>query len=94
LEQLDYNLLFRWFVGLEIDDEVWVPTTFTKNRDCLLNGDVAWAFFAAVRAHATAFGWCSVETGKNYAARRHRRRAVKNWGKRSWQVLSRKRWCG
>ena len=33
MEQLDYNLLFRWFVGLEMDDKVWVPTTFTKNRD-------------------------------------------------------------
>lgn len=48
MEQLDYNLLFRWFVGLGMDDEVWVPTTFTKNRDRLLNGEVAQAFFAAV----------------------------------------------
>ena len=36
MEQLDYNLLFRWFVGLGVDDPVWVPTVFTKNRDgCL-----------------------------------------------------------
>lgn len=48
MEQLDYNLLFRWFVGLEMDDKVWVPTTFTKNRDRLLEGDIARAFFAAV----------------------------------------------
>jgi transposase len=48
MEQLDYNLLFRWFVGLGIDDPVWVPTTFTKNRDRLLEGDIAAAFFAAV----------------------------------------------
>jgi transposase len=48
MEQLDYNLLFRWFVGLGMDDAVWVPTTFTKNRDRLLDGDIAAAFFEAV----------------------------------------------
>ena len=37
IEQLEYNLLFRWFVGLGMDDAVWVPTTFTKNRDRLLD---------------------------------------------------------
>src|SRR5688572_9719045 len=52
MEQLDYNLLFRWFVGLGIDDAVWVPTTFTKNRDRLLDGDIAQAFFEAVLLHA------------------------------------------
>lgn len=52
MEQLDYNLLFRWFVGLGMDDAVWVPTTFTKNRDRLLSGDVAQAFFLAVREEA------------------------------------------
>jgi len=52
IEQLDYNLLFRWFVGLGIDDAVWSPTTFTKNRDRLLDGDVASAFFDAVLIHA------------------------------------------
>jgi len=41
MEQLDYNLLFRWFVGLQIDDPVWHPTTFTKNRDRLVAADVA-----------------------------------------------------
>lgn len=41
MEQLDYNLLFRWFVGLNIDDRVWHPTTFTKNRDRLVSGSVA-----------------------------------------------------
>jgi transposase len=45
MEQLAYNLLFRWFVGLGMDDPVWVPTTFTKNRDRLLEGDIARAFF-------------------------------------------------
>jgi transposase len=52
MEQLDYNLLFRWFVGLGLDDAVWSPTTFTKNRDRLLDGDIAAAFFAAIRLHA------------------------------------------
>jgi transposase len=52
MEQLDYNLLFRWFVGLGMDDPVWVPTTFTKNRDRLLEGDIASAFFAAVLQQA------------------------------------------
>src|SRR6476660_9359950 len=48
MEQLDYNLLFRWFVGLGMDDAVWSPTTFTKNRDRLLDGEIAAAFFDAV----------------------------------------------
>ena len=48
MEQLDYNLLFRWFVGLTMDDPVWVPTVFSKNRDRLLEGDIARAFFRAV----------------------------------------------
>jgi transposase len=52
MEQLDYNLLFRWFVGLGIDDPVWSPTTFTKNRDRLLDGDIAAAFFEAILLHA------------------------------------------
>ncbi len=52
MEQLDYNLLFRWFVGLGMDDAVWVPTVFTKNRDRLLEGDIAKEFFARVLAQA------------------------------------------
>ena len=48
MEQLDYNLLFRWFVGLNLDDPVWDATTFSKNRDRLLEGDVARALFEAV----------------------------------------------
>jgi len=48
MEQLDYNLLFRWFVGLSIDDPVWDATVFCKNRDRLLDGDIAAKFFAAV----------------------------------------------
>ena len=41
MEQLDYNLLFRWFVGLSMDDEVWDASTFSKNRERLLEGDIA-----------------------------------------------------
>ncbi len=52
MEQLDYNILFRWFVGLGMDDPVWSATTFTKNRDRLLAGDIAQAFFEAVLIHA------------------------------------------
>jgi transposase len=48
MEQLNYNLLFRWFVGLSMDDSVWDATTFTKNRERLLEGDVAQAFFQEV----------------------------------------------
>jgi transposase len=48
MEQLDYNLLFRWFVGLAMDAPVWDPTVFTKNRDRLLDGEVAAKFLAAV----------------------------------------------
>ena len=48
MEQLDYNLLFRWFVGLNADEPVWDATVFSKNRDRLLDGDVAQAFFAEV----------------------------------------------
>ena len=52
MEQLDYNLLFRWFVGLSMDEAIWDPTVFTKNRDRLFQGDIAQAFFAAVLAQA------------------------------------------
>jgi transposase len=48
MEQLDYNLLFRWFVGMNMDEEVWVPTVFTKNRDRLLKHSVARSFFQRV----------------------------------------------
>ena len=48
IEQLDYNLLFRWFVGLSADDPVWDATVFCKNRDRLLNGDIAAKFFASL----------------------------------------------
>ncbi len=52
MEQLDYNLLFRWFVGLELDAPMWDVTVFTKNRERLLAGDIAEGFFQAVLAEA------------------------------------------
>jgi transposase len=52
MEQLEYNLLFRWFVGLNMDEAVWVPTVFTKNRDRLLEGEIAEKFFQLVLTQA------------------------------------------
>jgi len=54
MEQLEYNLLFRWFVGLSMDDPVWDVTVFTKNRERLLRGDIAEAFFQRVLELARA----------------------------------------
>ena len=51
MEQMQYNLLFRWFVGLGIDDAIWVPTVFTKNRDRLLTTDMSRKVMAAILAH-------------------------------------------
>jgi transposase len=51
MERLDFDLLFRWFVGLGVDDPVWDASTFSKNRDRLLAGDAAAAFLAAIVAH-------------------------------------------
>ena len=61
IEQLDYNLLFRWFVGLSMDDPVWDPTVFTKNRERLLRGDIARGFFERVLAQAQAQPLLSTE---------------------------------
>ena len=61
MEQLDYNLLFRWFVGLGIDDPIWVPTVFTKNRDRLLAGNIADALLGEVLRAAHAKGLLSHE---------------------------------
>ena len=61
MEEIDYSILFRWFVGLGLDEPIWSPTTFTKNRDRLLEGDVAAAFFDAVRRQARQAGLLSDE---------------------------------
>ena len=52
MEQVQYNLLFRWFIGLAMDDEVWVPTVFTKNRERLIRHDAVIEFFNEVVAIA------------------------------------------
>lgn len=61
MEQLDYNLLFRWFAGLGVDDAVWDVSVFTKNRDRLLDGEIAAKFFAAVLDDARLKGLLSDE---------------------------------
>jgi len=61
MEEMDYNILFRWFVGLNLDDPVWDATVFTKNRDRLLEAEVAKEFLARVVGQARAKGWTSDE---------------------------------
>ena len=61
MEQLDYNLLYRWFVGLGVDETVWVPTVFTKNRDRLLEADVARKFLVELMGHKELRGLLSDE---------------------------------
>src|SRR6266478_1482141 len=60
-EEIDYNKLFRWFVGLNLDDEVWDATVFTKNRNRLLEAEVAKDFLALVVEQAREQGWASDE---------------------------------
>ena len=61
MEQLNYNLLFRWFVGLSVDEPVWDPSTFSKNRDRLLEGGFAKAFLSAVLNTKQVTGLLSAE---------------------------------
>jgi hypothetical protein len=61
MEELDYSLLFRWFVGLAIDDEVWDAAVFSKNRDRLIEGEIASRFFVAVRGQLERSGLLSDE---------------------------------
>jgi len=61
MEQLEYNLLFRWFVGLNVDEPVWVPTVFSKNRDRLMEGEVAQKFFDRILEQAQAANLTSDE---------------------------------
>jgi len=61
MEELEYSILYRWFVGLGLDDPVWDATTFTKNRDRLLDGDIADAFFGEVLAAIKQDGLLSDE---------------------------------
>jgi len=61
MEQLNYNLLFRWFVGLNMDEPVWDATVFSKNRERLLNGNIAQAFLGKVLEQAQQLGLLSSE---------------------------------
>jgi transposase len=61
MEQVQYNLLFRWFIGLSMDDSVWVPTVFSKNRQRLIEHDAVVAFFNEVLAQAERSNWLSKE---------------------------------
>src|SRR5258706_7606447 len=61
MEEMDYNLLFRWFVGLNLDDAVWDATVFSKNRDRLLEAEIAKEFLVRVVGQARAKGWSSDE---------------------------------
>jgi transposase len=61
MEQTQYNLLFRWFIGLSMDDSVWVPTVFTKNRERLIEHDAVVAFFNQVLKQADKKRWLSKE---------------------------------
>src|SRR5208283_5995879 len=61
MKELDYNLLFRWFVGLSMEDEVWDHSTFSKNRDRLLNADIVAKFFVQIREQARVQGLLSDE---------------------------------
>ena len=61
MEQTQYNLLFRWFIGLSMDDATWVPTVFSKNRERLIEHDAVLAFFNAVLKQADKKKWLSKE---------------------------------
>jgi transposase len=61
MEKVQYNLLFRWFIGLSMDDSVWVPTVFSKNRERLIKHDTVVAFFNEMLAQAERKNWLSKE---------------------------------
>src|SRR5688572_29320436 len=61
MEEIDYSILFRWFVGVGLDVPIWSHSTFSKNRDRLLRGDIAGAFFVAVQDQARTAGLLSDE---------------------------------
>src|SRR6266446_3672627 len=67
MEQLDYNLLFRWFVGLNIDDPIWDVTVFTKNRERLWRAAIAQSFFAEVLAQPAAAACSRPSTSRSTA---------------------------
>ena len=70
MEQTQCNLLFRWFIGLSMDDSVWVPTVFTKNRERLIAHDAIIELFSLIVETADHQGWLSGEheSGQNQGA--------------------------
>ena len=78
MEQLDYNLLFRRFVGLNMDEPVWDPTTFTKNRQLLLDGDIAQAFSPACWRKPTNATCCRPSISRSTA-----RSSKPGWGSKA-----------
>ncbi len=75
VEEIDYSILFRWFIGLSLDEPIWSPTTFSKNRDRLLQADVASAFFDAVAIRRARLG-CSRTSTSRWTGRCSRRGRV------------------
>lgn len=61
MEQLEYNMLFRWFVGLSMDDKIWDHSTFSKNRQRFIESEISSEFFRKIRAYAQESGWLSDE---------------------------------
>src|ERR1700746_2142152 len=68
MEQLQYNLLFRWFVGLSLDDEIWDETVFTKNRERLIEGDIAKKIHGRSAQPGSGQG---AAVGRSFFGRRH-----------------------
>ena len=72
MEQLDYNLLYRWFVGLGVDEAVWVPTVFTKNRDRLLEPTLRASSCVSCWVTSACASFCRMSTSR-WTGRRSRR---------------------
>ena len=91
IEEIDYNILFRWFVGLNLDDAVWDATVFTKNRDRLLEAEVAKDFLALVVEQARGQGWASDEHFTVDGSLLEAWASAKKWPRTFWRWWWRKR---
>ena len=78
MEELDYSVLYRWFVGLSLDDPIWDATTFTKNRDRLLDGDLPPPSSAKCWPRSTRMDCCPTSISPSMAPCSKRRRATKS----------------
>ncbi|PZX36713.1 transposase, partial [Roseinatronobacter thiooxidans] len=90
MEQMDYNLMFRWFVGLGIDDPVWVPTVFTKNRDRLLSTEMSRKVMAAILAHREVAPLLSDEHFSVDGTLVKGEPLERHWSERQWRTASMK----